>query len=179
MVDIRLDQSYENVTKQYDCIVISTGGAGSAALYQLAKRGLHALGLNRFPPGHDRGSSRGDTRIIRLAYLEHPDYVPPLKRAFVLWEELERQTSQQLYRETGFLQIGPTVPGALTSARQHQLTTEPLSASEVEQRFPRFRVPESMSAVLDPRARYLRVVAHAKEAVKLGAEVRTGETVPS
>lgn len=173
--------------EHYDCIVIGTGGVGSAALYQLAKRGGRALGLDRFPPGHDRGSSHGDTRVIRLAYLEHPDYVPLLRRAFVLWDELEQKTGQQLYRETGFLQIGPTdgptVQGALTSAQQHGLTVEPLSASEIEQRFSGFRVPESMSAVLDPRAGYLRVepcvVAHAKEAVKLGAEVRIGETVLS
>ncbi len=173
--------------KQYDCIVIGTGGVGSAVLYQLAKRGLRALGIDRFPPGHDRGSSHGDTRIIRLAYLEHPDYVPLLRRAFVLWDELEQHTGQQLYRETGFLQIGPTsgptVQGALTSAQQHQLTIEPLSATEVEQRFPGFRMPESMSAVLDPRAGYLRVeacvLAYANAAVKLGAQVRTGETVLS
>lgn len=173
--------------KQYDCIVIGTGEVGSAALYQLAKLSLHALGLDRFPPGHDRGNSHGDIRIIRPGYLEHRDYVPLLRRASVLWDELEQPTSQQLNRETDFLQIGPTtgptVQGALTSAWQHQLTNRPFSTSEVEQRFPGFRVPESMSAVLNPRAGYLRaepgVIAHAKEAVKLGAEVRTGETVPS
>ncbi len=72
----------------FDCIVLGTGGAGSAALYHLAKRGCRALGIDRFPPGHDLGSSHGDTRIIRQAYFEHPDYVPLLFRAYELWAEL-------------------------------------------------------------------------------------------
>ena len=171
--------------QHYECLVLGTGGVGSAALYQLAKRGIRALGIDRFLPGHDRGSSHGDTRIIRLAYLEHPSYVPLLRRAFELWDELEQLTGQQLYRETGFLQIGPsdgpTVQGALTSATQHGLTVEHVTAQEVMSRFPGFHVPESMSAVLDPRAGYLRVEpcveAYANEATKLGAEIRSGESV--
>src|SRR3954466_5624689 len=86
--------------KQYDCIVIGTGGVGSAALYYLAGRGVRALGIDRFPPGHDRGSSHGDTRIIRLAYFEHPNYVPLLRRAYHLWGELAERCGQQLYHET-------------------------------------------------------------------------------
>ena len=173
--------------QHYDCIVVGTGGVGSAALYQLAQRGVRALGIDRFPPGHDRGSSHGETRIIRLAYLEHPSYVPLLQRAFVLWDELEQRTGQQLYRETGFLQIGPTdgptVQGALTSSREHGLTVEKLSSQEVESRYTGFRVPNTMSAVLDPRAGFLLVepcvMAYADEAVKLSAEIRTGESVLS
>jgi len=76
----------------YDAIVIGTGGVGSAALFHLARRGVRALGLDRFPPGHDRGSSHGATRIIRQAYFEHADYVPLLLRAYELWAEIsERQ----------------------------------------------------------------------------------------
>jgi sarcosine oxidase len=78
--------------KRYDCIVLGTGGVGSAACYQLSRRGAAVLGLDRFPPGHDRGSSHGQTRIIRQAYFEHADYVPLLRRAYELWAELEQLT---------------------------------------------------------------------------------------
>src|SRR5262249_58253222 len=89
----------------YDCIVIGTGGVGSAALYHLAGRGARTLGLDRFPPGHDRGSSHGDTRIIRLAYFEHPNCVPLLRRAYQLWAELAQRRRQPLYHETGLLPL--------------------------------------------------------------------------
>jgi sarcosine oxidase len=64
------------MTRTYDVIVIGTGGVGSAALWHLARQGAHVLGLDRFPGGHDRGSSHGQSRVIRQAYFEHPDYVP-------------------------------------------------------------------------------------------------------
>ena len=104
----------------YDVIVLGTGGVGSAALYHLARRGMKVLGLDRFPPGHDRGSSHGRTRIIRQAYFEHPNYVPLLLRAYELWKELSERCGKQLYREIGLLQIGPSdgqvVPGVREAA---------------------------------------------------------------
>ncbi len=86
-------------SQSFDCIVLGTGGVGSAALYHLARRGVRVLGLDRFAPGHDRGSSHGQTRVIRLAYFEHPDYVPLLRRAFELWHELEAQCGEGGVRE--------------------------------------------------------------------------------
>ena len=65
----------------YNAIVVGLGAMGSATLYHLAHRGWRVLGLDQFAPGHDRGSSHGDSRIIRETYFEHPLYVPLVKRA--------------------------------------------------------------------------------------------------
>src|SRR5215468_9386110 len=91
----------------YDAIVVgASGGAGSAATYHLAKRGARVLGIDRFTPGHDRGSSHGKTRVIRMAYFEHPDYVPLLRRAYELWHELEQTAGRTLIHEIGLVEIG-------------------------------------------------------------------------
>jgi monomeric sarcosine oxidase len=169
----------------YQTIVIGTGGIGSAALYQLARRGVRVLGLDRFPPGHDRGSSHGQTRMIRQAYFEHPDYVPLALESYRGWAELEERRQAKLYHEVGLLEIGPAggvvVPGVLESAERHRLKVESLSARDVSERFPGFVVPEGYVGVYEHRAGYLPVeqcvVAHIEEAVRLGAESRTGETV--
>lgn len=169
----------------YDVIVVGCGGVGSAALWQLASRGARVLGIDPFAPGHDRGSSHGDTRVIRQAYFEHPDYVPLLRAAYALWSDLEQQDGMQLYHEAGVLQIGPpdgeVVPGVLASARLHGLEVETLSAADVAARFPGFVVPEGYRAVFEQRAGYLRVeqcvLACARRAVARGAELRLGETV--
>lgn len=171
----------------YDTIVIGTGGVGSATLYHLAKRGAKVLGLDRFAPGHDRGSSHGRTRVIRQAYFEHPDYVPLLLRAYELWAELSERSGKQLYHEIGVLQIGPreghVVPGVLKAAQLHGLKVDHLTAEESQRRFPAFRVPDGWEAVFEPRAGYLDVedcvLAHLAEAQKLDAMVRTGVTVNS
>lgn len=107
--------------ERYDAIVLGVGGVGSAALYQLAKRGVRAIGIDRFNPPHDRGSSHGHTRVIRQAYFEHSDYVPLLKDAYRLWQELESLANRQLFHQIGLIEVGPpggeVVPGVLCSGK--------------------------------------------------------------
>jgi monomeric sarcosine oxidase len=165
----------------YDVIVVGAGGVGSAALWQLAKRGVRVLGVDRFPPPHDRGSSHGHTRIIRQAYFEHADYVPLLLRSYELWEELESVVAKQLKFETGLLQIGPpngeVVPGVLKAADLHGLAVDSFSSREVSKRWPAIRPPEDSLGVFERRAGYLRVeecvAACLSAAQQAGAELMT------
>lgn len=169
----------------FDAIVAGVGAVGSAALGELARRGRRVLGIDRFAPGHDRGSSHGQTRIIRQAYFEHPEYVPLLLRAYELWHELEARRGETFLYQTGLIQLGTpsgeVVAGVLASARQHGLAVELLSRSDLRQRFPYLLADPEMSAVLEPRAGYLRVEAcveaQAAEAVNAGAKLCIGETL--
>ena len=79
----------------YDVIVVGLGGMGSAAARHLAARGKRVLGLERFTPAHDRGSSHGGSRIIRQSYFEDPAYVPLLLRAYELWAEAEKEAGRR------------------------------------------------------------------------------------
>ena len=115
------------MTETFDCIVLGVGGFGSGALYHAAARGRKVLGLERFGVAHDRGSSHGETRIIRKAYFEHPDYVPLLLRAYDLWRQLESEWDggRRLLHLCGLLLAGPprgeAVGGARLSAQLHGL----------------------------------------------------------
>lgn len=88
--------------EHFDAIVLGTGGVGSAALYQLAKRGVRVLGLDPFPGAHSFGSSHGQTRIIRQAYFEHPDYVPLLRRAYELWGRARNDVRKKAVPQSWF-----------------------------------------------------------------------------
>src|SRR5580693_6779259 len=90
----------------FDAIVLGVGGMGSAAVFELARRGLKVLGLEQFSCVHDRGSSHGNTRVIRTAYYEHPNYVPLAKRSFERWYDLEQLCGRHLLTECGCLNIG-------------------------------------------------------------------------
>ena len=161
----------------YDAIVLGAGGVGSAAMYELARRGVRVLGIDRFNPPHDRGSTHGQSRAIRQAYFEHPAYVPLLLESYRLWRELELQSGQSLLHEVGVLEVGPTdrivVPGVLLAATEYNLLIEQLVATEIERRWPGMRVPESLVGVLDPRGGYLFVEdcvrAHLQVAEAAGA----------
>lgn len=145
----------------FDVIVLGTGGVGSAALYYAARAGARTIGLDRFIAPHNRGSSHGQTRIIRQAYFEHPDYVPLLLKSYELWNQIEQHVGKRLFWEAGLLQVGPengvVVPGVLRSAQEHVLNVESLSAKQVESRWPRLRVPSGLMGVLEPKAGYLLV----------------------
>ena len=160
-------------------IVLGLGGVGSAAAFALAKRGLRVLGIDQFSPPHNRGSSHGETRIIRKSYFEHPSYVPLLCRAYDLWRELELRTGTRLYHATGLLEIGPAdgivIPGVLKSAAEFELPIERLTMSEAKYRYPDLHGDESWSVILEEDAGYLRVEAcvqaHLECAAALGAEL--------
>jgi sarcosine oxidase len=171
--------------KGYDVIVVGLGAMGSATLCHLARRGHRVLGLEQFAPGHQLGSSHGDSRIIREQYFENPLYVPLVRRAYELWRELEEQSGRSLMTITGGLMIGPregtVVSGTLRSATAWNLRHELLDAHEVHARFPTFSLREDLVAVLDPRAGFVDPEgcnsAHIDWARQASAEVRFNEPV--
>jgi sarcosine oxidase len=169
----------------FDVVVCGLGVMGSAALRELSRRRLRVLGIERFAPGHDRGSSHGATRIIRLAYFEHPSYVPLLRWAYELWRDLEEAYGSKLVHLTGIVEIGPPdgvlVKGVLDSAHMHALRHDALTAQELMRRFPAFRLPPHYAAVFQPDGGFLEaersIHAMLTLARSAGAEVREGERV--
>lgn len=172
-------------TETCDIIVIGCGGFGSSVMNHLARRGLRVVGIDRFSPPHQRGSSHGETRVIRKAYFEHPSYVPLLHRAWDLWHELSAEVGESLIERRDLLMSGPDgsviITGALESARTHQLPVEELSPVEAMRRYPMFRLPESHRVVVESTAGYLWaercIAANLKLAAKFGAQLRCDEVV--
>jgi sarcosine oxidase len=169
----------------YDVIVVGVGGMGSAACWQLARRGQRVLGLERFDIPHTHGSSHGVTRIIRLAYYEHPDYVPLLKRSFELWNEVSKAAGEKLLITTGSLDAGPrdseVVTGSLESCSIHGLAHELLTGAEVNRRHPGYGLPDDFGAVFQPDGGFVlserAIVAHVNLAIAAGAEIHARERV--
>ena len=171
--------------KRYDVIVIGLGGMGSAALYHLARRGVNALGIEQFEIPHNVGSSHGLTRIIRLAYYEDLSYVPLLRRSYELWTALEREFGEQLFYQTGSIDMGPedseVFSGSLRSCLENDFAHEVLDSRQLRARFPGYRMPAETMAVLQPQGGLLLpercISAHAQLARHHGAEIHTGERV--
>lgn len=173
------------MSTDFNAIVVGLGAMGSATCYQLASRGVKVLGLDQYGVPHAMGSSHGESRMIRMAYYEHPDYVPLLRRAYELWDEIENRAQHQLLYRTGGVFIGPAacefVTGTINAAQQHGLAHEVLDRSELRERFPQFKVPDDHIGVFEPTAGFLlpeRVVAaHIELALAYGAQINTYEPV--
>jgi sarcosine oxidase len=174
------------VGDRYDAIVIGLGGMGSASAYHLARRGRRVLGLEQFDLLHELGSSHGLTRIIRLAYHEHPSYVPLLHRAYELWHDLEADAGERLLVTTGSLEGGPengtTFRGSLEAAELHGIEHEVLDADEMRRRYPAYAGFDAATRVVyQPDGGFLlaerTILAHVNGALAVGADLRFREPV--
>lgn len=176
-----------------DVIVVGLGAAGSAAMYQLARRGVRTLGIDSFQPPHQHGSSHGDTRITRLALGEGSHYVPLARRSHEIWRELEIVSGRNLFRNAGCLIYGSTatrnaahgvadfLATTIDVARQHGIAHEVLDAPALRRRFAQFRFDDDDQGCFEPGAGFVHpeecITAQLEQARQLGARTRINERV--
>ncbi|MDX1266913.1 MAG: FAD-dependent oxidoreductase, partial [Oceanisphaera sp.] len=124
---------------KFDVAIVGVGSMGMAAGYFLAKQGKNVVLIDAFDPPHHNASHHGETRIIRYAYGEGEQYVPLALRAKALWDELEHESGQRIFLETGVLNIGARdssfIQMLIASAEKHQLPIEILDSEQVRQRY--------------------------------------------
>ena len=172
---------------RFDVIVAGVGAMGAAACFHLARRGARVLGLEQLGIPNELGSSGGHTRLIRLAYYEHPDYVPLLRRAYDNWREVESSAEIKLLHETGALYIGPPgghlIAGSLQAARAHGIEHEMLSPAQVVERCGPFEVPDGFASFYEPAAGFLlaqeSIASLAELALANAAQLHAAEAMQS
>ncbi|MDP4263247.1 MAG: N-methyl-L-tryptophan oxidase [Bacteroidota bacterium] len=169
----------------FDVIVIGVGSMGASACYFLAKRGYSVLGLEQFDIPHEQGSHAGQSRIIRKAYFEDPNYVPLLNRAYENWEALEKETGTKLYFQTGLVYFGKPgntlIKGVKQSASLYNVPLEKWDAGTPAGKFPQFKIPPGFETLFEPGAGFITpeksVLLYAGQAIKNGAEIHVKEKV--
>lgn len=176
-----------------DVIVVGLGAAGSAALYQLARAGISAIGIDRWEPPHAMGSSHGETRITRQAIGEGQVYVPLVLRSHEIWRELEAETGQRLFEACGVLIIGAEggaamhhsrsgfVLNTVAAAQAHGIEHEVLSVEDTRRRFPQFALTGDELVYFEPGGGFVYpercIAAQLAMAQRLGARMVTGAQV--
>ncbi|WP_222105804.1 N-methyl-L-tryptophan oxidase [Paraburkholderia sp. BCC1885] len=177
-----------------DVAVVGLGAMGAATLYQLAKAGAKVVGIDRFAPPHDQGSSHGDTRITRLAVGEGAAYVPLVRRSQQIWRELEAQSGEALFEQCGVLvmsstEMAPALHGAadfvattIELARTYGIDHEILTSAQIRARFPQFGpIRDGAVGYFEPEGGFVRpercIATQLAGAQALGATLMTGATV--
>lgn len=178
----------------FETVVLGLGAMGSAAVYQLARRGNRVLGLDQFSPPHDHGSSHGETRIIRQALGEGEAYVPLVLRSYELWREIEKEIGQQILTATGGLVLESSRSQAvmhgkrnfldetLRCAKRFDIRHEILEAKDIRQGYPQFAVTDELG-YFEYETGYLKpelcIQAQLNLAERLGARIQMNEKVLS
>jgi len=176
-----------------DIVVVGLGAVGSAALYQSAKLGAKVIGIDRFVPPHDQGSSHGETRITRQAIGEGREFVPLVLRSNEIWEELEAATGRSLLTSNGGLVLASAgihgshhgsnafLAQTIDAAKSFDIPHEQLTTDEIRQRYPQFELTAGERGYFEPGAGFLRpeacVETQIARAQQLGARLFTSETV--
>jgi sarcosine oxidase len=176
----------------FDTIVVGLGAMGSAAAWQLARRGVRVLGIDRYAPPHLHGSHCGESRITRKAIGEGDAYVPLALRSYEIWREIESACGERLLEVTGGLWISSPKRQAevhvtdffnrtVAAARRFGIAHEILDAASIRRRHPQFAVRDDESGYFEPDAGFLRpeacVRAQLALAAKAGADLRVNERV--
>jgi sarcosine oxidase len=169
--------------KHYDVIVVGVGSMGSATCHALAKEGLKVLGLEQFTLANELSSHTGQSRLIRLAYYEHPNYVPLLKKAYKGWESIEQEAKIKLFHQTGIAYYGkvsgPLLTGINRSVHDHHLEMDTIPID----RYPQFKIPNDYAALFEEIAGFITpekaILTFAQQAINFGAEIHQNEAVRS
>ena len=139
----------------YDVIIIGLGAMGSAASYYLSKNGVKVLGLDTYEPPHKLGSSHGHTRVIREAYHEGTSYVPIVKRAYELWNELDHEIEDKLILEYGGMYLGDDgkyLSDAKKSAKKYDIPIKEFSSNEIKEKYNILNPPNNFKGLLEYRS---------------------------
>src|SRR6266550_2821512 len=182
------------MVNKFDTIVCGLGAMGSAAVYQLAKRGNRVLGLDRFSRPHANSSSHGESRIIRQAIGEGEAYVPLVLRSYELWREIEKGTGSELLTITDGLTLESQnsegvmhgrrdfLDQAIRCAKKFDIRHEILETADIRKRFPQFAVTDER-AYFEYETGFLRpelcIEAQLHLAREHGAVVQTDEAIVS
>lgn len=176
-----------------DIAVIGLGAMGSAALYQLARRGADVIGIDRYSPPHAYGSTHGETRITRRGIGEGEMYVPLAARSHEIWGELEAETGTTLFHEVGSLIVSEhddavVRPGrtgfirrSIAAAQRFGIAHEILDAAEIRHRYPHLTPTDAEIGYFEPGGGFLVpeacVAAQIERAGALGVATLLGQQV--
>ena len=178
-------QRHQTNNTNYDVIVLGVGSMGSAACYYLASKGVSVLGLEQFNLPHENGSHSGQSRIIRKAYFEHPDYVPLLERSYHNWVQIEQESGADLFHKTGLLYFGKSDSELLTGVKKsseiYNIEVDELDRNNLSNEYPQFEITEDYSCLYEPNAGFVTpersILAHSELALRKGAEIHLMEKV--
>ena len=177
----------------YDVIVVGLGAMGSASLYQLAKRGAKVLGIDRYAPPHNLGSTHGETRVTRLAVGEGAEYTAFVARTHDIWRDLEEKTGEGILYESGVYVICPKeadtsfngvndfVAATADIAKQYDIPAKWQSADTARTLYPQLLIPDQFHTIHEPTGGVVvpetAVAVQLAEAARLGAKTRLNEVV--
>ena len=124
----------------FDVAVIGAGVFGAWTAWHLVKRGQRVVLLEAYGPAHNRASSGGESRIIRMGYGPDEIYTRWSQRSLTQWKDLFVVAGEKLFLQTGVLWMAgegdPYLQDSIANLRRFGVKHEVLNRRELEARYP-------------------------------------------
>jgi sarcosine oxidase len=136
--------------------VIGLGAVGSMTLWNLARRGVSAIGFEQASSPNDRSGHAGETRlVVTLPAEETPDGEDEvLRHVLPAWDEFERETGRTVLTRQGGFYAGQEdkamIRGFVANARKRFGEDSIYRRERAAADFPQFRLADDEVAVFDP-----------------------------
>lgn len=140
--------------------IIGGGLMGLASAWKLAERGHDVTVFEQATHGHARGSSTGNSRIVRQAY---PDafYTELLLSAYSCWHLLDEIAGGDLLHEVGLITVAdigePSILSLIAGLRSLEVEHDVLMGPEANYLIEGLRVAPSEVAVVTRQAGWVNV----------------------
>jgi sarcosine oxidase len=162
--------------KHCDIAIIGLGLMGSAALYELSRRGVDGLGFDPLEIGKARGSSHGSCRIFRRFNFESEAYTALSDRAYAGWRALEAESGQTLLMPSAILEAGPEDCELVAKSRAAAMAANgvvigPRNGREANAAYGAFNLPDDWDVVVHESGGIL-LAERAIRALRAGVEGR-------
>ena len=166
-----------------DVVVAGAGVMGVFTALHLQEKGARVLLADPWEPGHPRGTSSSESRVIRVLYGSDRLYSEWSQRALVAWQVWERELPRPVFLKTGVLWVTRSDDGYAAKGesvlRALGVPIERLSPEEVSKRYPGVGTSDVKFALLEPESGALlsrEAVRRLSELfVRRGGELRRGD----
>lgn len=138
----------------WDVIVVGAGVFGAWTAWNLQRRGQKVLLVDAWGAGHVRGSSGGETRLIRTEYAGNELYTRWAWQSLAEWHALGRRHDIPIFQEVGALYLYPQdstrIGASIALQRSLGIPIEKLDVADMAKRWPQIALEGVTVGVLQP-----------------------------
>lgn len=139
-----------------DVVVAGAGVMGVFTALTLQERGARVVLADPWEPGHPRGTSSSESRVIRVLYGSDRLYSEWTVRCLAAWQRWERELPRPVFLKTGVLWLTRSDDGYAAKGesvlRSLGVPVERLSNADVEARYPAVGTSDLKFALFEPES---------------------------
>jgi sarcosine oxidase len=159
----------------FDVAVVGAGVFGAWIAYQLRRAGRRVALVDAYGPGNARGSSGGQSRVIRMGYGDKDIYTRWSLRSLELWKELLRRSARTAqFQKSGVLWLArdkdPLTTATVETLARLGVVHEKLERSQLEARWPQIDFGPIAWAIHEPDSGFLAAFHVVQTVVQLAVK---------